>query len=149
MVVRSLFSLQTLSHYVLVSLLSVSIVYGTSIRSFTIDKLNEVNSPIKSPSTVSQFLTYKDSTLPSSSVLQFLFLKHIRFSPTSGVAYVVSSCWEYSPWVFTSLATFHPSGLKSNVASSRDSLITLSKVVPPSLLHHPIYYFHCTCRFFF
>lgn len=89
------------------------------------------------------------SLLHWSSVLQFLFLKHIRFSPTWGVVYFVSSCWEYSPWVFTSLATFHPSGLRSNVASSSDSPITLSKVAPTPLLHHPIYFLRCTCSFFF
>lgn len=96
--------LQTLSLYV--SLLLASIVHGTSSRSCTTDKSNDVNSAIKSPSIVSQFLTYKDpsdlacnyiyftlhwSCLPVFILKTYQVLSHLR-----GCIFCLF-CWEHSP----------------------------------------------------
>lgn len=110
------------------------------IRSFITGNSEVVNCPIKSPSIVSQYIAYKGpSNLAPTYILAILlhtnlshdFYSYIKFSTTfQGRGCMLCILyWEHSPWIFASLATFHWSGLRLNVASSkRLSPITLFKV---------------------
>lgn len=112
------------------------------IRSFVIGNSDDVNSPTESPSIVFQYIACKDPSklAPTHSCYftsqwSFLFLQHIKFSTLEGGDVCFVSSARSTLTGSLSLAKFHPSGFRLNVAfSKRLSLITLFKLAPSYLI---------------